>query len=408
MVLFLGDDWAEGHHDVELMDDQGRRLARARLSEDVAGLDRLHALIAENAGDGGAGDCLDVVVAIETGRGVWVQALLAAGYRVFAINPLQVRRYRGRQNLSGAKSDKADAHTLADIVRIDGHQLRPIGQTSDLAAAIKVVTRAHKSMISDRTRHLQRLRHALLAYFPAALKAYPELDKSDTWELLSKAPDPVSAAQLGLPTIKATLKRARRRKIDDRARQIQAELRREHLSQPDPIAQAHAAEVRSLVAVLVTLDEQIRVLAKQVDAHFGLHPDAEVLLSQPGLGETLAPRVLAEFGDDHAQYRSAKDRKNYAGTSPITRQSGKMRVVGARFIRNQHLIDALIGQAFAALTASPGARAYYDQLRAREIDHQAALRQLANRLVGISHGCLKHHARYDEETAWPSSQRAAA
>ena len=404
MVLFLGDDWAEGHHDVELMDERGQRLAAVRLSEDVAGLERLHALIAEHADE----DDLAVVVAIETERGVWVQALHASGYRVLPINPLQVRQYRGRQSVSGAKSDKADAHTLADIVRMDAHQLRPMAENSDLAQAIKVVTRAHKAMIGDRTRHLQRLRNALLAYFPAALDAFDELGAPDTWELLTKAADPASAAQLSLPTIKAALKHARRRKIDQRAHRIQTVLRRERLSQPDPVALAHAAEVRSLVAVLTTLDEQIRVLAEQVDAYFGQHPDAEIILSQPGLGEVFAPRVLAEFGDDHDQYRNAKDRKNYAGTSPITRQSGKMRVVGARFIRNQHLIDALVGQAFATLTASPGARAYYDQLKDRDIDHQAALRQLANRLVGILHGCLRNHTLYDEQTAWPQHRNLAA
>jgi transposase len=140
-----------------------------------------------------------------------------------------------------------------------------------------------------------------------------------------------------------------------------------------------------------------------VQAYFGQHPDAEIILSQPGLGPILGARVLGEFGDDPMRYADAKSRKNYAATSPITRASGKKKTVMARYIHNDRLLDALGSQAFAALNASPGARAYYDIQRARGVSHRAALRQLANRLVGILHGCLKSRTRYDEATAWPQA-----
>jgi transposase len=157
-----------------------------------------------------------------------------------------------------------------------------------------------------------------------------------------------------------------------------------------------------------TLNEQIRVLEGQVEACFGQHPDAEVYLSQPGLGPILGARVLAEFGDDPDRYDGARARKNYAGTSPITRASGKKKVVLARYVRNNRLADALHQQAFCALTASPGARAYYDTLRDRDIGYNAALRQLSNRLVGILHGCLKTHTKYNEATAWTQHAAQAA
>ena len=147
------------------------------------------------------------------------------------------------------------------------------------------------------------------------------------------------------------------------------------------------------------------------ERHFGQHPDAEIIQSQPGLGAVLGARVLAEFGDAPGRYASAKARKNYAATSPITRASGRKKVVAARFVHNDRLIDALMTQAFAALRVSPGARACYDQQRARGSEHNAALRQLANRLVGILHGCLKTGSRYDEATAWshhPHLNEAAA
>jgi len=398
-LLFVGDDWAEDHHDVELMDGAGRRLAKARLPEGVAGIARLHAMIGAQLGED-AGDTDRVLIGIETDRGPWVQALIAAGYTVFAVNPLQAARYRGRLGVSGAKSDAADAHLLADIVRTQSHQLRAVAGDTAKVEAVKVVTRMHKTLIWERTRCTQRLRHALRDYFPAALEAFEDLDAADTLELLAKAPDPASAARLTTAQISAALKRARRRDIAVKTAKIQAVLRAEHLGQPPVVTAAYAASVRALVAVLGTLNEQVKILQGQVEAHFGAHPAAEIILSQPGLGPILGARVLAEFGDDHDRYASAKARKNYAGTSPITRASGKKKVVAARFVHNDRLIDALMTQSFASLQNSPGARAYYDRQRARGSDYNAALRQLANRLVGILHGCLKTGTLYNEATAW--------
>jgi transposase len=393
---------------VEVLDAAGRRLARARLPEGVAGIARLHAIIGELAGQDVEDEHVEVLVGIETDRGPWVAALVAAGYQVFAVNPLQAARYRERHTVSGAKSDTGDAHVLADMVRTDAHQLRPVAGDSAQAEAVKVVARTHKTLIWERTRHTQRLRHALREYFPAAVQAFEDLDAPDALELLAKAPDPASAARLTRAQIRAALKRARRRDIGAKTERIWAVLHAEHLGQPEVVTGAYAASVRSLVAVLRVLDQQIATLQRQVVAHFGRHPDAEILASQPGLGQILGARVLAEVGDDPTRYATAKAGKNYAGTSPITRRSGKTKLVTARSIHNDRLIDARMTQAFAALSASPGARAYYDQLRARGAGHNAALPQLANRLVGILHGCLKTRTRYDEATAWSHHSQTLA
>ena len=170
------------------------------------------------------------------------------------------------------------------------------------------------------------------------------------------------------------------------------------------LAEAYSVTVAAAVAVIAELNRQIDLLAEAVEAHFGRHPDAEIILSQPGLGMVLGARVLGEFGDAPARYADAKARKNYSGMSPITRASGTKRVVLARYARNRRLADALYQQAFAALSTSPGARAYYDRQRARGASHHQALRALANRLVGILHGCLTHHTPYDEATAWQHQQ----
>jgi transposase len=399
-LLLIGDDWAEDHHDVEIQDETGRKLAAANLPEGVAGIARLHELLARHGGEDL--DPAEVVVGIETDRGSWVQALIASGYQVFAINPRQVNRFKERYASSGAKSDKGDAHALADMVRIDRAQLRPMAGDSEQAQAVKVVARAHQTLIWERTRTYQRLRTALREYFPAALTAYADLTltSTDAMELLIKAPTPMTGAKLTRTQIVAVLTRHRRRNRDAKAAAIQTALREQQLSLPEPVTAAYAATAAAHARLIIALNEQIAAMEEQVKTHFLAHPDAEIYLSMPGIGEITGARVLAEFGDDATRYDSAKARKNYAGTSPITRASGKNHTVQSRYIRNNRLADALQNQAFAALRASPGARRYYDKQRAREAGYNPALRQAGNRLVGILHGCLKTRTHYSEATAW--------
>jgi transposase len=412
-MLFVGDDWAEDHHDIEVQDDEGRRLARARLPEGIGGLTRLHELLAEHLTDDDVDPetgfvAQNVVVGIETDRGTWVAALAAAGYQVFAINPMSAARYRDRHSTSGAKSDRGDAQVLAEIVRLDRAHHRPVAGDSPAAEGLKLVARSHQAFIWDRTRDLQRLRGALREFFPAALEAFPDLLAREALELLERAPDPARAARLSRSKITAALIRARRREPEARAEQIQQVLRAPALRQAPEIEAAYAVIVASAVRLIAQLNVQIAELQAVVAEGFGRHPDADIVTSQPGLGPVLGARVLAEFGDDPDRYADAKARKNYAGTSPITRASGARRMVLARYARNKHLADATHQWAFCALTASPGARAYYDTLRARGVSHHAALRQLANRLVGILHGCLKTRTPYDEHAAWPDHTAQAA
>ncbi|MGI5133795.1 MULTISPECIES: IS110 family transposase [unclassified Streptomyces] len=399
-MLFIGDDWAEDHHDVELQDATGRRLASARLPEGVAGIAKLHALVARHGGDDLEPG--QVVVGIETERGPWVQALIAAGYTVYAVNPRQAARFKERYGTSGAKSDKGDAHALADMVRIDGAQLRPVAGDSEQAQAVRVVARAHQTLIWERTRTFQRLRSTLREYFPGALAAYAglELTSTDALELLIKAPTPERATKLTKQQITAVLARQRRHHRDQKAAAIRAALREPQLGVPALVVSAYAAAAVAHARLLIAMNEQIAELEEQVSAHFLAHPDAEIYLSMPGIGEVTGARVLAEFGDDPTRYTSAKARKNYAGTSPITRASGRTHSVQARYARNDHLADALHKQAFSAISVSPGARRYYDKQRARDAGYNPALRQLGNRLVGILHGCLKTRTLYDEATAW--------
>ncbi len=397
----MGDDWAETHHDVHLMNDTGDKLAAKRLPEGLHGIARLHALIADHADDPS-----EVIIGIETERGMWVQALIAAGYTVYAINPLSVSRYRDRHSLARAKSDPGDAKLLADLVRTDRHNHRPVAGDTDQVGGIKVMARAHQNLVWDRTRHTNRLRNDLREYFPAALIAFDDLSHRDAVAVLGKAPHPDQARQLSTAQIRAALKHGgRKRNLDTRAAEIQQALRSPQLAAPPAVANAFASTTKALASVIAGLNDAITSLETELASSFEQHPDADIYLSLPGLGVVLGARVLAEFGDDPERYDNAKSRRNYAGTSPRTIASGKKHAVLARHVRNRRLYDAIDQWAFSSLSTSPGCRAFYDQRRAGGDKHHQALRALGNRLVGYLHGCLASRTCYDEHTAWAHRQQ---
>ena len=402
--VFVGHDWAENHHEVFVEDGEGRRLGGGRVPDGVEGVARFHELVGELVEDPA-----EVVVATETDRGLFVGSLVAAGYTVLAVNPLSVSRYRERHSTSGAKSDPGDARVLAELARTDHHNHRPIAGDSELVESIKVLTRAHQGLIWTRQRQLNQLRSTLREFYPAAIAAFPELGHRDALAVLALAPTPSLGRRLSISKITAALRRGgRQRRIDERAGEIQIALRSAQLGAPDLVSESMGTVVRALVAVAGELSTQIAGLETDLADRFDQHPDAKVIRSLPGLGMILGARVLAEFGDDPNRYADAKSRKNYAGTSPITRASGKSHVVLARYARNKRLADASYRWAFAAITASPGARTFYDTRRATGDTHNRALRALANRLVGILHGCLRHRTLYDEHIAWAHRTQLAA
>jgi hypothetical protein len=405
-MLFVGVDWAEEHHDVCVMGPEGLVYAKRRVPDSVAGIGELHALVAEHAD----GDDSEVVVGIETDRGLLVGSLVEAGYEVFAINPMAAARYRDRHAVSGAKSDPGDAKVLADLVRTDRHNHRPVAGDSDLVEGVKLLARAHQSAIWGRQRQVNALRSSLREYYLGALVAFgTDLGSSDALAVLAIAPTPELARGLSRSKIASALRRGgRQRNVETKAEQIQTALRSDQLEAPPIIARAHGTITRSAVGLIGAFNTEIAELEAALSEHFEQHPDAKVVVSLPGIATVLGARVLGEFGDDRTRFSGPKSRKNYAGTSPVTKASGHSRVVLARFARNRRLADACDQWAICATNASPGARRYYDQLRSRGKTHRQALRQVANRLVGILHVCLERGVLYDENTAWPEHSELAA
>jgi transposase len=399
-MMFVGNDWAQDHHDVCVMDAEGTILAECRFDEGIEGVAAFHDLMGGFVSDPG-----DVMIGVETDRGLWVEALLGAGYQVYAVNPKSVSRYRDRHGVSGAKSDRGDAKVLADMVRTDRHVHRQVAGDSDLGHDIKLVARVHQTLIWDRLRHVNRLRAALREFYPQAVAMLNVCPLRDGVAVLGAAPDPVRGARLTKSQIVKALKRGgRQRNLEATAAKIQGLLRGEYLEASPGVVAGLSVTTSATVAIIKTINDQIVGVEAELAPRFEQHPDAAIYLSMPGCGVTLGARMLGEFGDDPERYTDAKARRNYAATSPVTIASGNYRNVKARWVRNDRLHDAVVQWARLAICNSPGARTMYDEQRAKGAGYHKAIRAVANRLVGCLHGCLKSGTLYDEDTAWTHRQ----
>jgi transposase len=380
-LIYCGIDWAEKTHDVALVDDKGELLAKRHITDDAAGYRILLDLLAEY----GDSEEDPIPVAIETSRGLLVAVLRAGKRQVFAINPMAAARYRDRHSVSRKKSDPGDALVLANILRTDMHVHRPLPADSDLARAVAVLARAQQDATWNRQQIANQLRSLLREYYPAALAAVESwkngLCRPEAHELLRAAPTPAKAARLTRSQLQAALKRAgRKRGIEAETERLREVLRADCAHQPPLVEDALGQQMLALLIQLSAACTAAEDLARAVEEAFPRHPDAEILLSFPGLGVQLGARVLAEIGDDRTRFADARGLKAYAGSSPVTRASGKKSSITRRWVKNDRLNHAGYLWAFSAITASPGAKAHYRRRRNNHADwHAAAQRNLFNR-----------------------------
>lgn len=397
MTITCGIDWAEAHHDVALIDEHGVVLVRSRIDTGAAGFSALLALIAEH---GGADD---TPIAVETDKNLIVVALVEAGFTVYPINPRAVARYRERYGQAGGKSDPGDAAVLAHILRTDRHLHRQLPANTSQAGAVKVLARQHQEAIWALNQTVSRLRSVLLEFYPQALQAFPNLKHHGATTVLAAVPTPAAAEKLTRTRVAALLRRSGRGDHPVLAERILTELTVSTLRQPPCVEEAYGHTVRGLVGAVVAMRTAVADLEKALACEFDQHPQSDLLRSVPGLGPVLAARILAEIGDDSARFENPQSLRAYAGTAPVTIASGRSRYVKARKVRNKRLADACHWWAFTTLTKSTGARAHYDRRRAAGDHHNAALRNLANKLIGRLWWCLVHRQPWDERGAWPNT-----
>ncbi|MFC9646821.1 IS110 family transposase, partial [Streptomyces mirabilis] len=339
--VFCGVDWAEGHHDIALVDADGKQLARQRIGDDASGIAQLVTMLTEH----GDTEESPIPVAIETSRGLLVSCLRATGRPVFAINPLAVARYRDRHSVARKKSDAVDATALANILRTDMAMHRPLPQDSELAQAIAVLARAQQDAVWDRNQAQNKLRSQLREFYPAILDAFANhkhgLASHEARTILAAAPTPAQAAQLTRRQLRALLKRAGRlRGIDAEADRLHEVFHREYLHQLPLVEEALGQQTTALLRQLESACANAENLEASCTEAFQQHPDAEIIVSFPGLGSLTDARVLAEIGDDRSRFTTAQGLKAYAGSAPVTRASGKSHFVMHRKVMNKRLAAA--------------------------------------------------------------------
>jgi hypothetical protein len=372
----------------------------------VDGLAQLVEMLAA-AGDGAE---RPIPVAIETPRGLLVEALRASGRPVYPINPLAVARYRDRHTVSRTKSDHADAVVLANILRTDMHAHRSLPADTELARSIAVLARAHQNATWRRTNASNVLRSHLREYFPTFLEAVggrtANLTSPDARAVLAIAPTPADTAKLSVTRIATALRQAgRQRGVDRVAVKLHSVLCRPQLRQASQVEQAMAAQTLALLATLDVECTSVERLGQATAEAFQRHPDHKVITSFPGLGDLTGARVLAELGDDRARFADARGQ----GLRRVRARDQSLRTKHVHHtsqVKNHRLSVAGFVWAFMAITNHPPARAHYDQRREKGDRHAAALRHRFNRLIGQLHHCLNTDQLYDQTKAFDAAPRA--
>ncbi len=410
MGLYCGIDWATTHHDIAIVDDDGKVVVRGRVGNDAAGFAALLTLLAD------AGDTAThpIPVGIETDRGLWVAALRETGRVIYPINPLAASRYRARYTLSGAKSDATDAVLLANIIRTDPSAHRPLPADTELAQAIRVLARAQQDAVWARRQIGNQIRDLLKDFYPAAIVAFAGLPEGgfarrDARTILAAAPSPAQAAKLTPARLRRLLITAgRKRHLDRDVQRLRDIFTDTYLHQPPVVENAMGIHLAALLGQFEAACAAADELAEAATAHFEQHPDAEIITSFPGLGMLAGARVLSEIGDDRTRFTDARGLKAFAGSAPITRASGKKTVVLHRHIKNRRL--AAVGPiwALSSLRASPGARRHFDTRRAAGDWNHQAQRHLFNKFLGQLHHCLQTGQLYNEHQAFPPPLELAA
>ncbi|MEV8504590.1 IS110 family transposase [Actinoplanes sp. NPDC051475] len=397
MKVFCGIDWAERHHDVALVDGEGKLVAKRRIADTADGFAQLTTLLAE------AGDSRDdpIPVAIETPRGLLVAALRETGRAIYAINPMAVARYRERHTVSRSKSDHADAMVLANILRTDAHAHRPLPADSELARAVAVLARAAQDAVWRRTKALQELRSLLREYYPGFLTTFSRggvtnLASPEARQILALAPTPAAGGKLTAVRIATGLRRAgRQRRVATLAEEIREGLRIPQMQQLPLVEDAMGRQALALLATLNAECDNAEQLGQAAIDAFTQHPDHQVITSFPGMGDLSGARLLAEIGDDRSRFADARGLKAYAGSAPVTRASGRSIAITRRTIKNDRLNTVGFLWAFAAIPRPGPSKQHYDNRRARGDRHAAALRHLFNRMLGQLHHCLQTGQTYD-------------
>ena len=388
-MYYIGIDWADDHHDVFITDDSGVKLEAFTISHTAEGIyslrDKLRKLTLSKE---------QILIGLETPKNLVVSSLLDEGYTVYSFNPKSVDRYRDRYRVSGARDDSFDAMVIANILRTDRHQFRPILPDSDLIRELKILTHDQQRLIRLKTKLVNQIKACLKDYYPIALQFFSDIDQEITIDFLLKYPKPQA---ISLEKLETFFKEHHYPKVEQKANQIHNKLSAPQIFVEEFVIRAKSRLLISLLTQLRTLMEQIDEYQEEINKLFQQHPDKEIFKSLPGSGEKNAPRLLAEMGDNKERYTQAKDIQCEAGTAPITNKSGKTEIVMMRFACRKLFRNIMYQFSFSSLQSSTWARNFYDSQRTKGKTHSQALRALGNKWLKIIFHLWKNQVTYNED-----------
>lgn len=376
-MFFAGIDWSDAKHDALVIDEAGQKLASVRVEHTPAGLAHLQTFLEQITGP----DQKErMACIIETTHGLLITWLLEAGWPVYPVNPRTVDR---RRSASGAKTDAIDAYLLAKAGRADFADLRRLQPDSELVAELKTLTRDQDALIQMQTRLVNQLTACLKDYYPAALELFGKLQQHSTLIFLQTYPTPELAGSATREQIAQTLKQAGHTMVEKAAAHIFETVHRPSLRANAVTTRTKSRLMLALVAQLLPLIKDIAQYDKEIERLFLSHADSELFQSLPRAGQRLAPRLLAEVGDDRARYADASSLQALAGTSPVLFESGTYSRAHRRLGCVKPLRNALFQFAWQSTLQEEWAKAYYQRKRAEGKSHTVAVRALSNVWVRI-------------------------
>jgi transposase len=386
---FAGWDWAHDHHDVVVVDGHGTVVEDFRIEETAAGWQSLKPRLSQYPG---------LAIAIETSSGAAVERLLEAGYAVYPVNPKAAKRYRERKAPSGTKTDRIDAWSLADALRLDGHTWRPLKSDDPLTVELRLLCRDEIALIEQRTALVCQLRAALHEYYPTALRAFDDWTVRSSWVFVEQFPTAQALVVAGKRRWEKFLHTHRLYHSKELyAKRLELFAAADQFCGSAAISNAKSLLAVALAAQLRVLEDSLDRYREKITERFGQHPDHDLFGSLPGVGEKLGPRLLTALGDDRARFDSAEGLQCYAGTAPVSYQSGQVRQTRIRRACQKTLRYTVHLWANLSRERCPWAEAYYRRKREQGKSHACALRCLAHRWLKILWKMWQTRTSYDAE-----------
>jgi len=387
-TAFVGFDWASDHHDIVVVDGHGQIVEDFRIEDTANGWGSLIKKLSKYP---------DPAVAIETSSGATVERLLEAGYAVYPVNPKAAKRYRERKAPSGSKTDRCDAWSLADALRLDGHTWRPLQSDDPLTVELRLLCRDEIALIEQRTALVCQLRAALAEYYPVALEGFEDWTLPAAWAFIEAFPTPAALAQAGKRRWEKFLHTHKLYRRETYQKRLTLFAQAQSFCGSEAATRAKSMLALALAGQLRVLQKHLDKFRQQIEKLFAKHPDHDLFGSLPGAGSKLGPRLLAELGDDRERFDSPEALQCHAGTAPVSYQSGQLKKV--RFRRACHKVLRHTVHLWANLSRAqcPWANAYYEKKREEGQSHACALRCLGQRWLKILWKMWQTGSTYDAE-----------